>query len=692
MFGLLLLLFGVGMLIAGLGTGLTTVDLPPEHHPSLLFERKDVQPMRERLARSPYSEWRRRLLKQLSVDNDKPFEEASCSENAHRAKALAFAFALTGDREYAARATTILKKAQPPARCADWRGLDEIVEGATAYAIAYDLLAGYLRSQAVLEQKTRLLVYELGNELYRSRYIWPSPCGDTRDIRQYSALGLCALAVSDFTPRHRDEHSPRKWHSRAKQRVLSALSAQVCSDGAYAEGPGAHFEAANLYIPFFLANQRVTGENLLDDAALKACEWAIRIRMPNGMRPNVDSSALTPACSYALTTRVPKAALFRWDAAQASVTEAVPDDQLPEALAWYNDEGLVTPPTWPPSHTLTGSGDVVFRSGWQADDTYMFLRAERAKARTAGGTFEQPDATSLVVCRGDETLVLDSGYGGWHSRDETRGAASHNMVLIDGKGPPMATALGAVLAVGVDVETVDEVFDEQVDAVRVRAEHSGAVFERTVIFADKRNFIIFDDARASRGEHDFTWLLHVNAEGTTDGTLSVEGNTACVTRPKAKMALAVYSPGRDALKLRTSAHPHYMQAGREEHHAVLRTTAYDCSHAQFISVLSPVDSHEAFPVVAAQDTDGGVAATVGDNGHAFFRKDGDARIGSEVVSTDGFAIYWSETASGTPDYVLVMGARNLWIGSAAVWHSSKPASAVWRPTRPKASTKVAFSG
>ncbi len=99
LFGVLLCLFAVVLLLASRQVALTKTGLPTETHPSLLGDRDDVEVMRGRLDREPYRTWERRLLAQAdAIDTDVNVSEV---EIAHRAKALAFAFSLSGERRYA---------------------------------------------------------------------------------------------------------------------------------------------------------------------------------------------------------------------------------------------------------------------------------------------------------------------------------------------------------------------------------------------------------------------------------------------------------------------------------------------------------------------------------------------------------------------------------------------------------------
>jgi len=680
-FGVLLLVFGLTTFFIGLGTGITKSGLPPERHPVLLLQKDDVPLIRDRLTRSPYREWRRRLERLADTAAVRSTVRARPAvDKARDAKLLAFAYTLTGEREYAEQAATVLTRLRGPAQGGNWRSLDDMVQGAADLALSYDLLAPQLRAREALEAKTRLALFELGDELYRSRYSWPSAGGHTRDIRQYAALGLCALSISDYPPPP-GKSCPTAWYRRARERLIERLDEQTCRDGAYAEGPGRQLEAAQLYLSFFISNSHVTGENLLPDETLEGSRWSVRIRMPNGLRPNLDSSALTPSHSYALTWLTGDAALFRWDAKHSDLVRGVPDGHLPEALAWYDDQGATVEPPWEPSQFLEASGDVVFRSDWGPGASYVLLRAERGCARTAGGVFEQPDAGSIVVAKGAEPLVLDSGYGGWSQREKTNKAGAHNLVLIDGKGPPIATALGAVVDVGVDASVTGALFTPDVSAARVTFRHNQAQFARTVISLADEHFIVADQALADKGKHEFRWLLHVNAGESTGGKLSLSGHRGRVRRPGADLAVFLASPDEKACRLYQTRAKHYLDPEREQSHAVLFAVARDARAAQFLSVLSPLGPGEPSPSVTSGSADGVMWVRVASHGTAYFRTRKVPSIGDDVVSTDGYALYVDRGPGGEVDRLLAMGATTIDVGGKAIWQANSPQTVVLPPAQ-----------
>jgi hypothetical protein len=688
LFGGLLCVLAVVLLFAGRRVGLTTNSFPPERHPSLLFDHNDIQALRGHLDREPYRTWLRRLDR--FARRDAGIEGMSTEvARAHRARAAALAYQLTGDRRYADRAADLLRAARRPSCGGCWRALDDIVEGAAAWAVAYDLLAPYLAGNEPLEAKARLMVADLARELYAGRYAWPSPGGDTRELRQFCALGLCALAIRDYAP-GRDLPGPRDWHRRARRLLPLVAERQICRDGAYAEGPGRQAAAAELYIPFCSADRRVMGEDLLTGGLLDACAWSTRVAQPDGMRPPLDDSAATLACSYELTTREDLGGLFAWDAARTDLATSVPDTRLVEALTLYDDSVAPQKPTWPASAALEGSGDVVFRTNWGPDATYMLLRGEHGLARSAGGNYEQADSTSFVLSRGGEPLVLDGGFGGWSVREECHAPEAHNLVLLDGKAPPVRAALGAVVQVDVDVQTLDQVFDPAASAVRLRRVHDRTIFDRTVVFAGDCGALVFDQLRASDGAHRFTWQINLNGGGTTNGQLSIDGNQAVLRRPEAALRLALLPSDPEAETLNATTSRHYFHEGEPQTHVLVRSSL-SAQQASFLAALAPAENVASLPSLTLARASNQLSADIGTRAHAAFRQTRGEAIGGTQVRSDGIALFWMQDSSGAVDMALTLGATHLWVGRRLVWSDSLPQTLVWRRDRITVGTHLAGS-
>jgi hypothetical protein len=383
--------------------------------------------------------------------------------------------------------------------------------------------------------------------------------------------------------------------------------------------------------------------------------------------------------------------VFAWDAARTHLPSSIPDTRLVEALTLYDDSVASKAPDWPPSEALQASGDVVFRSDWSRDATYLLVRGEHGLARTAGGNYEQADSTSFLFTRGSVPLVIEAGFGGWDVRAEGCAPSAHNLILLDGKGPPVKTALGAVVQVDVDVQTLDQVFDPQASAVRVRRVHDRTIFDRTVVFAGEAGAFVFDQVRCPDDEHTFTWQVHLNGGGTTGGRLLVDDRSAVLKHPQAALRLALVCSDAKAEPIRVSSSRHYWHEGEPQTHSMLRCSTVG-RQANFLTVLACANDVAALPSVSGARSDQQLVADVGGSAHAAFRLVRAEAIGNGKVRCDGLALLWIQTKSGAVDMVLVVGATHLWVEDKLVWSDRIPQTLVWRADRITSGSHLGESG
>ena len=136
------MLFRVLVLVAvPFGSNATAQLLSQEQHPGLLFNASDIPLLQERIKREPYATWWRTISARVDAapsvyDNDRA--------KARQAKSLAFAFAMTGNEDYAAEGVRLLQEIVFPPRGGDMG--EPHLEGdvVALYATAYDMLHPFL--------------------------------------------------------------------------------------------------------------------------------------------------------------------------------------------------------------------------------------------------------------------------------------------------------------------------------------------------------------------------------------------------------------------------------------------------------------------------------------------------------------------------------------------------------------------
>ena len=631
--------------------GAAAQTLAAEVHPGLLFFAEDIPLLKERIQREPYTTWWRTVLQRA---RNTPATFVDERAEVRYAKSLAFAWLMTDNAAFAERALEVMQGVAFPPRGGDLGEPHNEGEVVAQYAVAYDILHSYAAANdPEALQEMRLILGEEADRLWKGIVIGKLGLGpfpvkirlhetphlDNWHIRAYGGLGLAALALSEYNS---GEGTPQEWADRALEMVTGSLDFQIEGrDGGYAEGPFYSRYAADVYLPYLFALKNRTGLDLFADPKIeKMHEWSLNLRLPNGRRPNIDDGHLDDFYGHYLAAVQANGGVHRWDWENNERGLYVCQFAEMDAIALYDDSVPAQEPTHGPSVFMPGAGDAVFRSDWSGAATYMLLRGENGIAREHGFAHEHPDGTSFVIYAGGEMLALDAGYINFDNHDKVNKGRNHNVVLVDGKGPPRRT-LPVVGTIGDRNDAFIEGFFTSAvgDYAEVRAAYRGVELRRRVFFADHRYFIVADEIDAGR-RHAYEWRLHGNGGGTSGGTYVRVGNLARWTRDKAELlAFLPEQPGRVALE---SEEIHSFDYRQEQTHAVLRVQQEGVD-GRYLAVLYPRTLREAAPVfetVSAQGAEAALVALAGVRDLAWLR--------------NGSA---SEVAVSGPDVRLVSDAR-----------------------------------
>ena len=561
--------------------------LPPEQHPSLLYETKDLPTLRERIERTPYIEPWETLRSQADQFLTWNPEDVSTQKNRTiDAKILAFAYVVTEDIRYAEKAVEFMNAVRFPPRGGDMGEFHSEAEAAMCYAEAYDMLAPYLASDPLTEE-IRQVLYEEGHRLYSETDPLYPLHKHNKQIRHYAGLGLCALLLSDYEA---PNSTPQQWYDKAQEEVIAAIEFQLDADGGFAEGAFYHRYSADLYIPYMLALRRLDDVDLLARDEMRALhDWSLKIRMPNGQRPNTDDAQVTGFYGGALASAYSEGGPFAWDwitgGAYTTGHYAV------DAICLFDDKIAPQPPSWNPTVFLPEAGDAVFRSNWGTDATYLLLKGEHGIARDRGSVHEHPDATSFLLFARGQILALDGGYISWPKHDKVNRASNHNLILVDGDGPPLHTFFGTLIGAGVDAYIENAFISDFLDYCEVRTAYEDVQFRRRVAFPGKGYFLILDEL-SSGTAHRYDWLLHGNGGGTSGGTFERTERGGRWRIGDAELISYVALP-EDATFEESQA-IHSFEYEQELTHTVLKAV-HTGSNTRYLTALFPKASDESDP-------------------------------------------------------------------------------------------------
>ena len=599
--------------------GAAAQTLSAEVHPGLLFSAEDIPLLKERIQREPYATWWQTVLQRT---RNTPATFVDERAEVRYAKSLAFAWLMTDNAAFAERALGVMQGVAFPPRGGDLGEPHNEGEVVAQYAVAYDILHPYAAAndpQALQEMRSILgeeadrlwkgiVIGKVGLGPFKVKIILhETPHLDNWHIRAYGGLGLAAMALSEYTS---GEGTAQEWADRALEMVSSSLDFQIEGrDGGYAEGPFYSRYAADVYLPYLFALKNRTGLDLFADPKIeKMHEWSLNLRLPNGRRPNIDDGHLDDFYGHYLAAAQANGGVHRWDWENNERGLYVRQFAEMDAIALYDDSVLAQEPTHGPSVFMPGAGDAVFRSDWSAAATYMLLRGENGTAREHGFAHEHPDGTSFVLYAGGEMLAVDAGYINFDNHDKVNKGRNHNLVLVDGNGPPRRI-LPVLGTVGDRNDAFIEAFFTSAtgDYAEVRAAYRGVELRRRVFFADHRYFFVADEIDDPGRRHNYEWRLHGNGGGTSGGAYARAGNLARWTREKAELlAFLPDQPGRVALE---SEAIHSFDYRQEQTHAVLRVQQEGVD-GRYLAVLYPRAIGEAEPAFETASAQGAEAAIV----------------------------------------------------------------------------------
>jgi hypothetical protein len=186
----------------------------------------------------------------------------------------------------------------------------------------------------------------------------------------------------------------------------------------------------------------------------------------------------------------------------------------PFALLW--EDGLTD--RKPPSQLVAvtrGRGTLTVRTGWEKHD---FLAAFECGKRIFG-THGQSDVGHFLIYAKGRCLAADTGYSNEAVEGSPHQSVGHNLVLVDGKGEVLTGNGQATEGKLVQWEQRETLVWAQGDLSGAFAQQNYnplAVAQRCfIVLTGPDPYVVVADAFVKDAkDHDYTWLLHGNADST----------------------------------------------------------------------------------------------------------------------------------------------------------------------------------
>lgn len=564
-----------------------------------------------------------------------PYHEVS---RARVAMAAAFMALLFDDLDYAAKAAEIAVGLNPNVHEV---GFDSPYltktsihagEAIALYAKMYD----WLKGSALLSKSDLLPVADAVLALTR-QFETQSTKGplaavlvlaqNNHNVKAYGAIGLAGMVFFDAP-------EAARWVHRGVTEVrYYFLDYQTTTDGGYAEGPNylnyclgeglsmlwayhrfAQGEATYLR-HFYDTREQLdvtyewVSDPLLEPLLKELFLWPLRIMLPGGQAPNVDDASLSAVSGGYLSVLFHDPVfLWHWELPGVGRPSHSGIDLAADIFALLDEEVEGSAPDFGPDVFLEEAGNCVMRSGFGAQDRYVMLLGEHGKVRQHGQGHEHPDASQLLIHDQGEYLLMDSGYIGYDDKEPVAHAQNHNLILVNGKGPPDSeyTGIGS-----------DTFLSDYSDAVagfrscRSATSYQETEFSRDVVVAPRGMVIVADHfSRVDEAELEILW--HGNALGEE---FSREAGKAAWQRPNATLHGFVVS-SIPAMECDSLTQTHSFHHGVALEHETLRCRTIGAT-GHFITLFEVVppqtQPHEIKEVsVANQPQFAGLLALGGD--------------------------------------------------------------------------------
>lgn len=604
-------------------------------HPRLYFSADDLPSLRERAAlrEGPHAVLYARLrsiAQREPPTNEGPLFDSPASQSQGQiAEAAAFVGLLEGDEVLLQKAVELMAAPFPdPAEIEiDMQYDIREAQGLAGFCSAYDMLAG---SDLVDEDQLDAARAGLEARLDAFREVLTTPpwewalsiVQNNHAGKVDSALGLCAIALNDRPTAALDINEG------ITGLVFMLADVQAGPEGGHAEGWNYLTYGSNSYLPFMAAYHRVAGGETrpyrtmepfsatdprigevvdivdpVEDPRIRAMyELALWSVFPNGLLPDTDDANQAALHGGLLAALYQDARyLWNWDAAAVSYMASWAEVATFALLDPAMEPGE---PEWEADGSFPDDGFALLRSGLEADATYFLIQGEHGPMRIEGGGHEHPDATSFLLWHGGEYLLLDAGYVNWDNRLIVNKATDHNLILVDGEGPPADDDLG--LNIGVDAFIDEWDPSPRLSSVRVSTHYVHTDVERRVVRVDGRYFVVADRVAPDDGEdHTYTFQLNGNGDSERD-TYDQLDDGGLWRQPLARVEVHT-SPAHGTPAYGERQEEHGLSYGRWTTHSSLEVKV-TAAATGFLSVVYPTLGDEPRPSVQLAVQGGGVVA------------------------------------------------------------------------------------
>ncbi len=426
-------------------------------------------------------------------------------------------------------------------------------DNALIYAITGDTAAGNYAKKALLiisgwktwthpwfTARHRETYYPIGELGVRAAFcydvVYPLMTKEERDKVSEGLLKNCIIpAYDEYVLQDRVPSATSNWVSNTVSGGLSCALAIYCDDpklgslepyisgllkkleininntldtaGAWGEGINYQAFAYSNTLPTISAIKNVLNLNLASKSLLGSYKYFLyNFSNPDILDVGDSHTQLSTLSEYAWLSSYSHNPVFQW------LYMKSPRNEIFDFM-FGSDKGKVTPPTsLPTSIQFPELGAVVFRSGWSPDDIVMNFRS---------GPFynhQHFDQGSFQINAFGQSLLTEAGWANYYTNPYYRSyyiqPIGHNTLLLDEDGGSQrsgdflhfikAADKHARLKDFITTNFYSSATGKLADIYRGKL----SLFERNIIFVNKKYFVVYDRIKSSKDPHSYDLLFH----------------------------------------------------------------------------------------------------------------------------------------------------------------------------------------
>ena len=672
------------------------LSLKPEltgRHPRLFFTEEDVPAIRAR-CEGPHEDFYNRLMSGAGsyVKMMPPAKASDCANDQSmqqwawwRLGTLAFAYVATGEDSYGDRAKDwVLTFCDYE----DWgagqsrnqsMGVGNMLSGvALAYDLCYDRFTSEEQAivKAKLNRQIREMIYS-GFEDPTTDGYWKQDYQNNHRHHRLCGILLASLAIYDEVP---EAAKYAEYAAADCRKVLNSLP----SDGSSHESPGYMAFGYSYVIRAFSALKHCTGIDLFDHPGIRNMPYFRAHMLTPGFKGVFNYGDGGGGAYYFNHYLWKCAAIHRDGVAQALMKRAY--DAAPGSFSYYGWDLLFHDPTLEPSSlddlpTWRYFPDLevaTYRSSWDDPNAlgvffkcspYGGHRLNEVMAEEGRGwvnvAHDHPDANHFMIFANGQMWATDNG--------KKKLAASHNVLMVDGKGQAHRGSGWSQPIPGMaDMGRIDAFFGTSGwFAVRGDAsEYFEALdkWRRCLVVVDDAYVVICDEVKNTEARL-YEWLYHCDGDWE-----QLSPNHLLIRKGEQTFTISPHTiwPGLpDGMKVKLS--PDTIE-GRDRGTLLTVTPAGPGTNASFLVVLQP--GSDPLPA-KAEDGEGNVhlEITRGDQvDNLLFNWDGN-KITWHTVHTDAFLAITTEE-DGVLCKAMMVNGTHLRMGDFSI-SSDEPVNLRW---------------